>query len=247
MAGATHNASPSPLPEPAFWLIKATLVGDERDETELTKRAQYHHHVPSFKNWWALNLGDVFQVLDDPFQNLLAQLGVRHFAPPVHDYDFDLVAVLQEPFHVVYLELVIVLAYLGTHLDFFDMRHMLVFLGNSGALGLLILVLAVVHDATYGRVRVWSYLHQIKFGSAGKSERLVNRHYSELRALLADHPDGLGADLPVNSSYLVSYIPSPPTVVAQQRTKTCQRYGAASRKTKKDSLSSAVRLPVQTL
>ena len=38
-------------------------------ETELTKRRQYHHHVPPFKNGRPFDLGDFFHILDNANQD----------------------------------------------------------------------------------------------------------------------------------------------------------------------------------
>ena len=86
---------------------------------------------------------------------------MHHFATAIHHDDLHLVARLQEALHVVQLEQVIVSANLRTHLDLLDMDHMLMFPGDSSAFGLLVLVLAVIHDTAHGRARVWRNLHQV--------------------------------------------------------------------------------------
>ncbi len=92
-------------------------------------------------------------VFDQPLQNFPAQAGARHLAPAEENGRFDLVSLIQEPQHMIFLGLVVVLVHINAELDFLDRNRLLMFLGLAFFLLLLIQKLAVVHDAAYGRVR----------------------------------------------------------------------------------------------
>src|ERR1035437_6656079 len=62
----------------------------------LLVRAQHHDHVATVELGGRFNLGDIDELLDDTVQDLLAQLGVRGFAPTEHDGDLHLVTFGQE-------------------------------------------------------------------------------------------------------------------------------------------------------
>src|SRR5256886_17650668 len=62
-------------------------------------------------------------------------------------------SLIQEPQHMIFLGLVVVLVHINAELDFLDRNRLLMFLGLAFFLLLLIQKLAVVHDAAYGRVR----------------------------------------------------------------------------------------------
>jgi hypothetical protein len=98
------------------------------------------------------------------------------------------VPLLQEPAHVLDLELEIVALGLGPHLHFFT-RITVCFLRFLQPPGLRVLVLAEVHDPAHRRVRLRSHLHEVEILTAGRLQRLLGRHDAELLAVGADHAD----------------------------------------------------------
>ena len=104
----------------------------------------------------------VRQVLDQPLQDPVPDLGVRHLAAAEEDRRLHLVAVLEEALDVLLLELVVVLVDLRPELDFLDLDHLLVLLRLARPLLLLVLILAVVHDPADRRHGGGRDLHEVE-------------------------------------------------------------------------------------
>lgn len=104
---------------------------------------------------------------------------------------------LQEVLRLIYLEINIVIARLGTEPNLFDLCLM-----NVCAMEfflLLILELAKVHDPTDRRLFARGHLDQIETGFASPIQRLFSRNDAELSAVSADHPDRRDPDLFVDA------------------------------------------------
>src|SRR5450756_2095144 len=119
---------------------------------------------------------------------------MRHFPSAEEDRRLDLVAVGQEALDVVLLELEIVLVHLRPELDFLDLDDLLVLSGFAGALLLLVLVLAEIHDAADRRLRHRRDLDQVQTLLASNGQRLLRRHDAQLLGGVIDdtnfpHPD----------------------------------------------------------
>jgi hypothetical protein len=73
---------------------------------------------------------------------------VRDFSAPESQCDLALIAFSQKPFDVAQLDVVVPIIGTGPELDLFDFNDLLLGLGFSGLLLLLVLELAVIHQAT---------------------------------------------------------------------------------------------------
>src|SRR5215470_9475751 len=145
---------------------------------------------------------DILHRLHHLLQHLPAELGVRHLAPFEADGDLGLVALLEEPAHVLQLEVEVVLLGFGAHFHFLDLDRRLLLARLLEAARLRVLVLAEVHDAAHGRLRFRGDLDEIELLIARRLQRLLGRHDSELLALRADHTDLAGADAFVDTNFL---------------------------------------------
>ena len=124
-----------------------------------------------------------------PLENTAADVGVRHLAAPEEDRRLDLVAFFDEPVNMVLLELVIVLVDLRSELDFLDLDDVLMLLRFPGALLLLVLILAEVHDPADRRHGRRRDLDQVEPLLLGDGQRLRRRHDAELLAGIVDDTD----------------------------------------------------------
>ncbi len=76
-------------------------------------------------------------------------------AAPEHDSQFDLVSFFEKASGMPDLELEIMIIGLGPHLDFLEFNTHLLLARLRSPLGLLILVLAIVHDTANRRIGLW--------------------------------------------------------------------------------------------
>src|SRR5690606_41089752 len=136
-------------------------------------------------------------------QHVPPDLRVGHLPSAEHHGRLDLVALLKEAARVADLELEVVLVDAGPELDFLDLDLVLLLPRLAGLAGLLVLVLAVVHDPDHRRPRVRRHLHQIETLALGDGERFVNRHDAELDAIGTDDPDRADPDLSVHADFLL--------------------------------------------
>src|SRR5439155_11166881 len=166
--------------------------------------AQDRVHLVAFEPRHRLGDGQVGELVDQPLENAPADLGVRHFAAAEQDRRLHLVAVLEEAFDVLLLELVVVLVDLRPEFDFFDENHLLVPPGLTRALLLLVLILPEIHDAADRRVRRRRDLDQVEPLLLGDRERLRRRHDAELRAAVVDHADFANADAFIDADAIIA-------------------------------------------
>src|SRR3954453_13324290 len=123
---------------------------------------------------------------------------MRHLAAAEHDRDLDLVLVTQEPLDVALLGVVVGLRDLRPELDLADGDLRLMLPSLLGLLGLLVLVLGVVEDATDRGTRLRGDLDEVELLVLRVTERLLGRHHADLLALLVDEPHLRDADALVN-------------------------------------------------
>src|SRR5271169_2233452 len=129
----------------------------------------------------------VADVLDQPFEDLPSQVGVRHF-PAAEEYGgLHLVAVFQEAQHVVLFELIIVLVHVDAELHFLDGDDLLMLLGRAFLFFLFVDVLAEIHDSAHRRLRRRRYLYQVKVLFPGQLERFEGLQDADLLAFVVDH------------------------------------------------------------
>ena len=92
------------------------------------------------------------------------------------------------------LGLVVVVVGLGTDLDLLDLHHALALFGFLLLFLLLVLELAVVHDAADRRFGGGSDFHQVHTGFLGKGNSLVALQNTQLFPIGADDAHFAGAD-----------------------------------------------------
>src|SRR6185503_14719184 len=127
-----------------------------------------------------------------------APLRVQVLAPPEHDRDLDLRALIQEAHDVALLRLVVVNADLRPELDLLDVDLLLVPAGELGLLLLFVLVLPVVHDPRDGRIGVRCDLDEVESLAVRVVAHLIRGLHSQLRSVLVDEPNARNANVLVD-------------------------------------------------
>src|SRR6266536_5292337 len=115
-------------------------------------------------------------------------------APPEHDRDLDLRALVEEPLYVTFLRVVVMDADLRPELDLLDVDLALVLASLLRLLLLLVLVLAVVHDLGDRRVGLRRHLDQVEILAVRVLAGLVGGLDPELGAVVVDQADTGHAD-----------------------------------------------------
>ena len=129
---------------------------------------------------------------------------MSHLATAEHDGDLDLVALGEEAKHVTLLGLVVARIDLGAELHLLDLDLGLVLARLLGLDRLLVLVLAVIHDAANGRLGIGSDLDQIETLILGKALCRIVGHLV-LGAIDADDEKLRRMDLTVDPCVLSCY------------------------------------------
>src|SRR5579864_423234 len=153
------------------------------------RRAQHHHHVPAVEERLGLDHPDLLDVVGETEKQLATPLRMALFAPPEHDRDLHLCALVQKPFYVTPLGVVVVDADLRAKLDLLHVDLALVLASLLRLLLLLVLVLAVVHDLRDRRVGLGSDLDEIEVLAVGVLAGFVRGLDSELGPVVVDQAD----------------------------------------------------------
>lgn len=159
-------------------------------------------HAPPMLLRDNLNLAKFGQLLDDILHDAPALLHVRHLASTKDHRHLNLVLVLEEPRRLLHLEADVVFSGLGAKADFLRLGVTLIL---AGFFLLLVLVLAVVHDAAYGRPLIRSHLDQIEVDFICPVDRFLGGQNTQLLAVLAYHPDWGYANLVVDAGLQAVY------------------------------------------
>src|SRR5919108_3512957 len=165
-------------------------------------RAQHDVQHPPFHPRVVLGDRDVLHGLHHLLEHLPAELRMRHLAALEAHGDLGLVALLEEPAHVLDLEVEVVALGLGAHLHFLDQDRRLLLARFLLPPRLRVLVLAEVHDAADGRLRFRRNLDEVEVLAAREVERLLGRHDAELFALGAHDADLANTDGLVDTDLL---------------------------------------------
>src|SRR3954447_23873650 len=113
---------------------------------------------------------------------------MAHLAPAEHDRDLDLVALAQEAYDMALLRGVVVGIDLRAELDLLDRDRALVLARQLLLLLLVVPVLAVIHDAADGRIRVGGHLDEIEGLGPCVLQGFVARLDADLRPVVVDQP-----------------------------------------------------------
>jgi hypothetical protein len=141
----------------------------------------------------------VAHILNEPVDDGVAQLAVRHLPAFKAQRGLYLVAFAQEPDCLVLLGLVIVLIHSHGEFHFLDHDDFLLFPGRAIALVLLVEKLAVILNAADRRLRGRRDLNQIQATLAGYFESFKGRQNSELFTVFVDDADFTRANSVVNA------------------------------------------------
>ena len=139
-----------------------------------------------------LDAGQIGGRLDHAVEHVLAGLRVGDLAAAEHHGEAHLVARLEEAPDMLHLEVHVVALGLGAELDLFDLDRRRVLAGLLLLLGLLVLVLAVIHDPAHRREGARRDLDEIQALLLGDPDRLVGRQDAELLATVFDDDSHLG-------------------------------------------------------
>jgi len=151
--------------------------------------AHDHRHVAPIEPWHLLYHARLLEVRRNPVHNSLGDILVRNLASPEHHRHFGFVPFVQKLADALDFEFVVMRLDLRPELDLFDRRNSLVLAGFGTLFLLLILELAVVHDAAHGRSRLRRNLHEVEAGLDGLGKRQLRRHDAQLVSVGADDPD----------------------------------------------------------
>ena len=116
----------------------------------------------SFHARHELNDSRVAYVLDEPVNDFVPKLPVRHLAAAEAKARFHLVALVQESDRLVLLGLVVVFVNRDGELHFLDYDDLLLLACRSLALFLLVKIASIVLDAADRRNRIGRNLNQVQ-------------------------------------------------------------------------------------
>jgi len=132
--------------------------------------------------------------------DLETDLSMGHFAPSEFEGHFDLHILAQEIHGMLDFYAEIMRIDLRAELDFLDFVRVLMLLGFLVPLGLLVTVLAKVHQAANWRGGVRGNLNQVHRVGARQVQGVPEAQNPELIAIHSDNPDLAGTYFPVYSN-----------------------------------------------
>jgi hypothetical protein len=142
-------------------------------------------------------------VLNQPVDDRVTQLPVRHLPPLKPQRRLHLVAFLQKPDCLVAPRLEVVIVDRHGELHFLDDDHLLSLAGSAIALFFFVEEFPVILNAANGRNSRGRNFHQIKTALTGNLERLKRGEDAELLTVFVDHANFTGADTIVNTDELL--------------------------------------------
>jgi len=136
----------------------------------------------------------IADIQNQPVDDLVAQVTVRHLAAFEPQGGLNLVAFSKKPNGLVLLRLVVVLIYRYRELYLFDDDDLLLLTRGAVALVLFVKELPVVLNLADRRNGVGGDLYQIERALAGHLESVKGCHDAELFAIFVDDANLAGAD-----------------------------------------------------
>src|SRR5690606_17283799 len=176
----------------------------------LLLRRHDHDHHPAFHRRHTFHLTDVLQRFRHFLQHLATQFRMRDLPATEHHGDLHLVTLFQKAARMPDLELEVMRLDHGTHLDFLDLRLVLLLARCPSLPRLLVLELAVVHDADHRRPRRRRNFYEVETLLLCRRQGLLHRQNPELLAVRSDDTDGADADLPVDADSTLCRYGKPP-------------------------------------
>ena len=129
--------------------------------------------------------------------HLKAVFGMRHFASPEFEGDFDFHVLAQEINSMLNFDAKIVRIDFWAELDFFNFVGVLMLLGFLVALGLFVAKLPVIHEAADGRIGIGGDFDQVNGISPGEVQGVAQTQDAELFAINPNDSYFAGADFPI--------------------------------------------------
>ena len=165
----------------------------------LGNRSNHHDHPLAFELRHLLRTPIFLKFQSETQEKLLSLLRVDDGTSLEKDRRLDLRAFLQELLRVFEFELKVVLVRVRSEPDFLDDHLGGVRLHLLGFLLLLIEILLVVKNLAYWRIRLRTYLHQVKFEFISEFERFGRRVDSRLGDIVPNESDLRYSDLVIDS------------------------------------------------
>ena len=122
------------------------------------------------------------------------------------------IAILEERADVLEFGLVVMFVRLGTHLDFLDLHDSLTLFRVLLLFLLLVLELAVVHDAADRRRGVGRNLHQVTANFAGHGNGLIALQNTQLFPFRADDTHFPGVNQLITTNPVIRHTPARPQI-----------------------------------
>ncbi len=152
----------------------------------------------------------IFDRVGKALHHFQTDFGVTHLTAAETNRNFHLVAAFHKADGMTHLGLKIGDIGVESEAHLFDFHDTLIFARFFFALGLLETILAVIHDAANGRLRIGSNLDQVEIALVGELLRIARRHNAELFAVVTDHADFRVADLLIDLRFFRSDVNTPP-------------------------------------
>lgn len=169
-----------------------------------------HSHASAFHFGRLIHDANLGAGIPEPVQQSSSQLGMGHFPAAEADRNLDLIAALQKAYRLVNLGLKVMRIDIHRHPDFLDLHCFLVLSRFFFPFGLLIAVLAVIHDpADVGR-SLGGDIHKVQALFNRQSERLPGWHNAQLVAVSINDADFLFTDFLVNQHLFFANGETPP-------------------------------------
>ncbi len=168
-------------------------------------RGQYHDHPAALKFRVAFGFAYLFQVGANLIQNSSTKVHVSHFTAPKHKIELDLVAVFQKFSGFVHGCVTIMSIDFNTaNTQFLKLRNVRTSVGFLLFFPLLILPLAVVHDATDRRLIHGGNFHEIQSRFPREAQSLKQRNNSHLIVVFANQANRRDANLLVTTQTVMA-------------------------------------------
>ncbi len=155
---------------------------------------EYREEIPPFLLRLRFDDRQLLELQEKAVQNVPAEIRVGQLAAAVHDNRLNLIAVDEESFAMLLLELVVVLVDLRPEFDLLDLDRALVLPRIMDLPCELVLVLTEVQDPAHRRCCLRRDFHKIEVPLMGKLQRVNRRHDPKLNPILVDHSNFANAN-----------------------------------------------------
>ena len=156
-------------------------------------------HGTAFGPGSLLNLGNIFDKVDNPLQQGIPTVFMCHFTASEKDAHLTPITFFDKSANMSNLGFQVVVIGFGSELDFLELDSGLFFPCQLLLFLLLILILPIIHYLTDRRTSVRCYLNKIKAKLLSRLQGLVRRHHAKLRSIVGYYPYFAYSNLPIPS------------------------------------------------